>query len=129
MSGGSEMNRLALLLVEDEPMLRQVVALTLKREDFDVLEAGDGMAGLEVLQSGVPIDILLTDVRMPGLSGYELAEASLKIRPQLPVILMTGFTDEQVPAALTERAIPMIRKPFNFATLGSTVKELATPHS
>jgi FixJ family two-component response regulator len=66
---------------------------------------------------------MLTDVRMPGLSGYELAEASLALRPAMPVILMTGFADEEMPARIHEAAIPMIRKPFNFANLAPTVRD------
>jgi two-component system cell cycle sensor histidine kinase/response regulator CckA len=111
-----------LLLVEDEPMLRRVVAITLRREGFDVLEAGDGTEGLEILQSGQLVDVLLTDVRMPNMDGYRLAEASLSLRPQLPVILMTGYTDEEMPDAIRRAAIPMIRKPFNFANLAVSIR-------
>jgi len=113
------------LLVEDEPMLRQVVAMTLKRDAFDVIEAEDGSAALEVIRSDRPIDVLLTDVRMPGLNGYQLAVSSLSLRPQMPVILMTGYADDEMPDSIREAKIPLLRKPFNFASLGGSIREMA----
>ena len=111
------------LVVEDEPMLRQVVALTLKTEGFSVIEAGDGREGLEILRSDKPIDLMLTDVRMPGMNGYELTEAALSLRPSMPVILMTGFTNEEMPDKIRNASIPMLQKPFNFAKLAPSVRE------
>ena len=116
---------LILLLVEDEPMLRQVVAMTLKVEGFVVIEAEDGTAALEILRTDKPVDVLLTDVRMPGVSGYELAASSLKLRPRLPVIFMIGFADDEMPDSIRDASIPMIRKPFNFAKLGTSIRELS----
>lgn len=123
-SAAAPSKRLVVLLAEDEPMLRQVVAVTLRVEGFVVLEAGDGTDALEIVQSGQEIDVLLTDVRMPGLNGYQLAAASLAMRPSMPVILMTGYTDEEMPDAIRDAAIPMIRKPFDFAKLGESVREV-----
>ena len=117
---------LVILLVEDEPMLRQVVALTLKGEGFVVVEAGDGSAGLEILKSDKAIDVLLTDVRMPGLNGYQLAVSALTLRPRMPVILMTGYADDEIPDAIRQAKIPMIRKPFNFAKLGGSIREIVS---
>ncbi|HEX7705604.1 MAG TPA: response regulator [Thermoanaerobaculia bacterium] len=115
--------RPVVLVADDEPMLRRIVALTLRREGFDVLEAGDGSEGLMLLETGRPIDLLLTDVKMPGLNGYQLAEASLSLRPGMPVMLMTGFADEDVPEVVSRASIPTIRKPFDFARLGATIRE------
>ena len=119
----AQTTRPVVLVVEDEAMLRRVVALTLKREGFAVLEAGDGAEGLELLRSEAPIDVLLTDVRMPVMDGYQLAEASLSLRPGMPVILMTGFTNEDMPDSIRRAAIPMIRKPFDFASLGGSIRQ------
>jgi DNA-binding NtrC family response regulator len=113
-----------ILLVEDEPMLRRVVAMTLKGDGFTVFEAGDGIDALAILRSDQRLDLLLTDVRMPGMNGYQLAGEALALRPGLPVILMTGFSDDEMPAAIREAAIPTLRKPFDFATLGSSLRKL-----
>ena len=117
-----------ILVVEDEPMLRRVVAMTLRGERFAVLEAADGTEALEILRRGDQIDLLLTDVRMPGINGYELAAESLAMRPSMPVALMTGYTDDEMPAAIREAKLPVLRKPFDFATLGSNIaKMMALP--
>ncbi|HEV7487558.1 MAG TPA: response regulator [Thermoanaerobaculia bacterium] len=110
------------LLAEDEAMLRVVVRETLRRAGYVVIEAPDGTTGLEILQSDQPIDVLLTDVRMPGLNGYQLAEASLTLRPAMGVMLMTGYADEAIPDAIRDASIPVIRKPFNFASLAEDVR-------
>jgi CheY-like chemotaxis protein len=122
-SAMSEERPFTVLLAEDEPMLRQVVRETLRRAGFVVIEAADGTAGLEILQSDTLIDIMLTDVKMPGLNGYQLAEASLSLRPQMRVMLMTGYADEAIPEAIRAASIPIIRKPFNFANLASSLRE------
>ena len=120
-------NPFTVLVVEDEPLLRRVVRATLLHEGFTVIEAGDGNEGLEILRSEQPIDVLLTDVKMPGLNGYQLAEASLSLRPEMGVMLMTGYADEAVPDALREASIPVLRKPFDFASLGSSIRAIIGP--
>jgi DNA-binding NtrC family response regulator len=111
------------LLAEDEPMLRRVVGVTLRIAGFVVLEAGDGTAGLEILRSDAPIDVLLTDVKMPGLNGYQLAEAGLSLRPAMSVMLMTGYADEAIPDAIRAASIPILRKPFDFENLAKSVRD------
>jgi DNA-binding NtrC family response regulator len=122
----SDENPFTVLLAEDEPMLRAVVRETLRRAGYTVIEAGDGTAGLAILQSDDPIDVLLTDVKMPGLNGYQLAEAGLSLRPAMKVILMTGYADEAMPDAIRDASIPMLRKPFNFANLAGSIREVIT---
>jgi DNA-binding NtrC family response regulator len=119
---------LTVLLAEDEAMLRRVVGVTLRHGGFVVIEAEDGTAGLEILQSAASIDVLLTDVKMPGLNGYQLAEASLSLRPEVKVMLMTGFADEAIPDAIRKASIPILRKPFNFDDLATSLRELALAH-
>jgi DNA-binding NtrC family response regulator len=121
-----EANPFTVLLAEDEPMLRRVVHETLRRAGFVVIDAADGTAGLEILQSDSAIDVLLTDIKMPGLNGYQLAEAGLALRPAMSVMLMTGFADEVIPDAIREASIPILRKPFNFENLASTVRQAIT---
>jgi DNA-binding NtrC family response regulator len=121
MNGSPE--KLTVLVAEDEPMLRVVVRETLRHAGFAVIEAEDGTEGLEILQSDRAIDALLTDVKMPGLNGYQLAEASLSLRPRMRVILMTGYADEVIPDAIKRASIPVLRKPFDFASLGDSIRE------
>ena len=115
--------KLTVLVAEDEAMLRAVVRETLRRSGFHVLEAADGADGLEILKSATPIDLLLTDIKMPRLNGYQLAEACLSLRPATRVILMTGYADEMVPDAIRAASIPVLRKPFDFANLAKSVRE------
>jgi len=123
----TEENPITVLLAEDEPMLRQVVGQTLRHSGYRVIEAEDGTAGLEMLRSEALIDVLLTDVKMPGLNGYELAEAGLSLRPTMKVMLMTGYADEAIPDAIRLASIPILRKPFDFAKLASSVREGISP--
>lgn len=116
------------LVVEDDAMLRQVVVRTLAREGFEVFEAGDGAEALEFLDSRASVDVVLTDVRMPRINGYQLAETLLTRQPDTPIMLMTGFTDEEMPEAIRAASIPVLRKPFNFALLGESLRELVRPH-
>jgi DNA-binding NtrC family response regulator len=113
---------LTVLLAEDEDMLRVVVRETLRRAGYAVIEAADGTAGLEILRSDRSIDVLLSDVKMPGLNGYQLAEASLALRPTMGVMLMTGYADEAIPNAIRDASIQILRKPFNFASLAGHVR-------
>lgn len=119
----AEEKPITVLLAEDEPMLRRVVRETLRHAGCLVIEAEDGTAGLEMLRSDAPIDVLLTDVKMPGLNGYQLAEAGLSLRPAMKVMLMTGYADEAIPDIIREASIPILHKPFDFAKLAGAVKE------
>jgi two-component system cell cycle sensor histidine kinase/response regulator CckA len=85
-----------ILVVEDEPALRQAVSRTLEHQGFQVIQAGDGSEVLSRWINDLPrVDLLLTDVVMPeGLNGLELAAKLRQIRPDLPVILMTGYSAE-----------------------------------
>jgi CheY-like chemotaxis protein len=123
-STAPEENRFTVLLAEDEPMLRRVVHETLRRAGFIVVDAADGTAGLEILQSDALIDMLLTDIKMPGLNGYQLAEAGLSLRPAMKVMLMTGYADEAIPDIIRESSVPIMRKPFNFDNLATSVRDV-----
>jgi CheY-like chemotaxis protein len=112
MTGGK-----TILLAEDEALLRLVAVEALKDAGYEVLEAGNGNEGLAILQSSEHIDLLVTDIKMPGLNGYQLAEAGLKLRPGIKIVLMTGYSDEIVPDAIRQATIRVFHKPFNFDDL------------
>ncbi len=112
------------LVVEDEPGIRELIADALRDLGCQVIEAIDGPAGLRIVQSGLWYDLLLTDVGLPGLNGRQLAEAARQRRPDLPVLLITGYAGK----ALEDDALPLgmevIRKPFAFDALAERVRVL-----
>ena len=116
----------AILVAEDEAMLRIVAVETLKDEGFTVFEAGDGVSALEVLRDHPEIELLISDIKMPRLGGYELAEGALALRPDLKVLFMTGYSTEAQPASLRSRAIKTLQKPFNVIQLSHAAKTMFT---
>jgi len=81
-----------ILCVDDDTLVRLVTGDMLRELDHDVLEAPDALLALEWLKkSTVPIDVLLTDIRMPGMTGLALARRAVREQPDLAIIYMTGF--------------------------------------
>lgn len=117
-------NAPTVLLAEDEAMLRFVAVETLSDAGFQVFDAVDGSAGLKILESDTRIDILISDIKMPGLNGYQLAEAGLALRPGLKVLLMTGYAQEPIPEKIKRAGARVIYKPFDFDALSSLAQEL-----
>jgi two-component system, cell cycle sensor histidine kinase and response regulator CckA len=119
--------RTRILVVDDEPTLVALVRTMLSRVGYEVLEALDGEEALKVAaEPGESIRLLLTDVVMPGMNGYELAEALTSAHPGLKVLFMSGYTDralfESTGRSLGE--VPMLRKPFTQFKLTNKVAEL-----
>ena len=112
------------LIAEDEAMLRFVAVETLSDAGFQVFDAPDGSAGLKILESDIRIDLLISDIKMPGLNGYQLAEAGLALRPGLKVLLMTGYAQEPIPEKIKRAGARVIYKPFDFDMLSSLAQEL-----
>ncbi len=99
------------LLVEDERAVRLVVERALKRGGFNVIMASDGALALDVLGTAA-IDILVSDVVMPGIDGVELLEHIQSRRPGLPVVLMSGYADPPQRRALEQVGAVFLAKPF-----------------
>ncbi|MFP5379406.1 MAG: ATP-binding protein, partial [Vicinamibacteria bacterium] len=118
--GGAE----RLLLVEDEEAVRQLVSAVLTKQGYDVTTASDGPSALACLAAGATFDLLITDVRMPGMSGPVLYEKILEQHPCLPAVLMSG--DSLPPARDRANAPPQIflQKPFTPFTLLRAVRSL-----
>lgn len=112
------------LIVEDEALVRMLAAETIRDEGYVVIEEGDGRAALAVLESDARIDLLISDVKLPGLGGFQLAEAGLAWRPTLKVMLMTGFTQDQIPQSLAAVGVRVLYKPYDVADLALNVKEV-----
>jgi DNA-binding NtrC family response regulator len=110
------------LLAEDEMMLRMVAAETLQDDGFTVFEAADGVSALEVLREHPEINLLISDIKMPRLGGYELAQGALALRPDLKVVFMTGYTTESPPEYVRKHAIRTLQKPFDVTKLCEVAK-------
>ena len=112
------------LVVEDEPGIRGLVRKILKRERFEVLEAGSGEEALAAASAhGAGIGLLLTDVMLPGIGGRELAEALVAAHPDLQVVYISGFTDdESVRAGQFPPGSMFLQKPFTLSALVGVVK-------
>ncbi|MFC3079775.1 PAS domain-containing protein [Phenylobacterium terrae] len=115
--------RLRVLLVEDDPDVGDLVTAMLEELGHEVTRASEVEAGLRLLAEGRPIDLLLTDVVMPGgRSGVDLAQEAVRLRPGLPVILSSGYTGEVLSPA--ERAPwPLLRKPYSAEALARMIDE------
>ena len=114
----------SVLIVEDEPLLLMLAAETMRDAGYAVFEAGEGKAALSILEKNPAIDLLLSDIRMPGMSGYQLAEAGLALRPDLKVLFMTGYTQDPVPRQMTAAGVRVLYKPFNIDRLPAVAGEV-----
>ena len=113
------------LIVEDMPAVRMVIAELLSESGYRCSEAGDAATALSVLREDCSIDLLLTDVGLPGLSGRELADAALEHQPELPVLFMTGYTEEAAHRArFLGHGMDMVTKPVQFEELLGKVRRM-----
>jgi len=119
-AGGTE----TILLAEDEPDLRDLARIFLEGYGYKVLEAASAEQAIQTASVfGGPIDLLLTDVIMPGMSGSQLAESILKQRPQTKIVYMTGYTDDMVVQhKVLEPGVKLLQKPFGKAELALKVR-------
>ncbi len=121
MGGGGE----TILLVEDDPGVRQVIAATLRKLGYEVIETAEATPALDMLGTSDDIDLLLTDVVLGGeLSGPELAKAVIDRHPSLPIVFTSGYSVDAPPDFMElSRHIPLSKKPFHRAELASLVGE------
>ena len=114
-----------MLVVEDEPSVRRLIARLLKGAGYEVVEAGRPLAALEVGEGGdESVDLLLTDVVMPEMSGRALAERLRRSRPELAVLFMSGYTDDVVVRhGVADLGVRFVAKPFTRETLLEAVRE------
>ncbi len=113
------------LVVEDEPVVRALILESLEELGYRVLHANDGPAGLEILRTGARIDLLVTDIGLPGLNGRDLAAAARAERPGLRVLFMTGYAENAALAGgFLDPGMAMITKPFAIDQLRARVTEM-----
>ena len=107
-----------ILIVDDEVQLCDLLAEILEKSFFEVLIAADGIEALELLKVYPSIQLVLSDVLMPRMNGYELVERALEFRPELKVLIMTAYAAEMPPPALLQaREIRTLHKPFDVVEL------------
>jgi CheY-like chemotaxis protein len=117
-----------ILLAEDSDLVRQLTREMLEVRGYRVLEACNGQEALEICNSyDGPIHMTLTDVVMPGMTGRELAEQAVKIRPDMKVLLMSGYTDEISKAGFLHPGLHFIEKPFTSNSLALKIREVLDP--
>jgi len=114
-----------ILIVEDEAKMRRLLELNLGEDGFDTRSAADAEAGLEMLQRD-PVDLVITDLKLPGMGGLEFLHAVKRMNAALPVIVMTAFgTVETAVEAMKAGASDYVLKPFSLAEMRMVVhKEL-----
>jgi CheY-like chemotaxis protein len=115
-----------ILLVEDETVVRHLVAEILESSGYTVMQAGDGPSALELLRrhSG-KLDLLVTDVVMPGMSGPEVAQAVTSMRPGTEVLYTSGYTDSAIGHhGVLEPGIAFLQKPFSADDLTRKIRAL-----
>lgn len=111
------------LLVEDEDEVRRLVTELIEQRGYTVLAAANAHEAIDICNSyHGPIELLLTDIIMPGMNGTELAEKVAWIRPDMKVLLMSGYTEDEIPGGLPRTAF--LRKPFTPAVLTRTIREV-----
>jgi CheY-like chemotaxis protein len=114
------------LIVDDEPTVRMLVTDVLGDLGYAALEAADGGSGLRILQSDARIDLLVTDVGLPGgLNGRQMADAARVSRPDLKVLFITGFAENALLSnGQLEPGMAVLTKPFAVDTLAARIREL-----
>jgi len=120
--------RRTILIVEDERSLRKLTRKTLSDAGHKVFEAGDASEALEVSRKTKDtIDLLLTDVIMPGMSGKKLAEVLIAERPGIGVLYMSGYTDGEIAThGILDEGTAILRKPFTRDELMRRVEDALT---
>ncbi|WP_434140407.1 response regulator [Pseudomonas luteola] len=124
--GGSE----CILVVEDDPDVRHIVVDMLSELGYDVLEAGDGQAALTMLEQGAPVDLLFTDIVMPGpVRSTELARRAGALRPSLKVLFTSGYTqDAVIQGGRLEAGGNLLSKPYRRDELAQKVRMMLGMH-
>jgi PAS domain S-box-containing protein len=119
------------LVVDDEPTVRMLVIEVLDELGYSALEAGDGAAGLKMLESDTRIDLLVTDIGLPGgMNGRQMVEAARASRPDLEVLFITGYAENAlIGNGQLEPGMHVMTKPFAMETLASRIRELISRSS
>ncbi len=113
-----------ILLVEDEVMVRAVAERALTRNGYTVLTAENGEAGLEILAREPKVDLMVSDVVMPTMDGPTTAREARKTHPDLPILFISGYAEEQLRKSIDIPNVSFLAKPFSVQGLAETVREV-----
>jgi CheY-like chemotaxis protein len=115
------------LVVEDEPVVRGVILEMLGEQGYRTLEAVDGPSGLNILRNGQRIDLLITDVGLPGMNGRQLADQARETRPDLKILFITGYAESvAISDGFLQPGMEMITKPFALDNLSRRVRAMVS---
>ena len=114
------------LVIDDEPTIRMLVAEVLQEHGYTVIEADNGPTGLRILQSAKRIDLLITDIGLPGgLNGRQVVDAARQARPDLKVLFITGFAENAaIGNGFLAPGMAVITKPFVLTALSQKIRDL-----
>ncbi|WP_420029994.1 ATP-binding protein [Pseudomonas poae] len=113
------------LIVEDDPAVRVLVCAVLKELGYAFVEAGDANTALPIIESEQRIDLLISDVGLPGMNGRQMAEIGRQLRPDLKVLFITGYAEHAaVRGGFLDPGMQLITKPFTFDLLTAKVREM-----
>ena len=126
--GSSELSPSVILLVDDDPDVRLLTRTFLEHEGYSVFSSGDAERAAQIFRSVRQIDLVVTDVYMPGRSGMELARELKALRSEVPVLLISGgVLDEGQEAGLREQGWSFLAKPFRLPELLGAVHRILAP--
>ena len=115
------------LVVEDEPVVRSVILEMLDEQGYRTIEAADGPAGLRLLRTNHKIDLLVTDVGLPGMNGRQLADLARETRPDLKILFITGYAESVAIAdGFLQPGMEMITKPFDLDNLSRRIRAMVS---
>lgn len=121
----SDKAKATLLVVDDEPEIRKLICAMATQFGYDVLAAGSGMRAISLHKLFRPIDLLVTDVVMPGMSGPALAERLTSLQPDLKVLYISGYEHSRVVQKfVVEQGHPLLTKPFGTKELEMKLRQV-----
>ena len=116
------------LLVEDDASVRLLVASVLDELGYAVIEVADPRLAAPILESNRPVDLMVSDVGLPGMNGRQLAEIARQHRPDLPILFVTGYAENAaIRSSFLGRNMDMITKPFSLDVLSAKISEMLQP--
>jgi CheY-like chemotaxis protein len=111
-----------ILIVDDNATIRELLVVLFEQSGYRTLTATDGPAGLAILESEVAIDLIMTDVGLPGINGRQMIDMAAVMRPDLPVLFMTGYAEVAAADGFLGDNMQMLTKPFSLESVMTRVQ-------